>query len=151
MRHQLRQLATATERYLQRATKETRAQVAEALDKAYRVLKVQPPGRDVAGPKQDKLPRGKKGPSANDLTGKTYGALRALEPHRRLKAGWTWIVYCLSCGKLQDRNGSQLSRGYRDHCVFCRAHKRAKAPLPAPSLAEIEAFRRNFQYGERYQ
>lgn len=53
------------------------------------------------------------------MAGKTFGALRAVEPCRNMRAGWTWLCWCLTCGAIQDRLGSHLRSGYRADCSVC--------------------------------
>lgn len=145
MRHQLRALAQATERFLTNPSKEHRTRLSGALEDAYRILQVRPKSGEL--PRLAGISRGR----AHDLTGYTFGALRALEVHRKLKAGYSWLAYCLTCGKIQHRLGTHLVGGHRDHCVFCRAYKppgRAQE-MPAPNFQAISDYRENFETRRR--
>lgn len=89
-----------------------------------------------------------RGPQRVDLAGQVFGGLQAIERHRSLRPGWTWIAYCLTCGSLQDRLGTHLTGGHRDGCKFCGASEAPGRKHKAPSKARVKAFREAFGRGE---
>lgn len=89
-----------------------------------------------------------RGPQRVDLAGQVFGGLQAIERHRSLRPGWTWIAYCLTCGSLQDRLGTHLTGGHRDSCKFCGASEAPGRKHKAPSKARVKAFREAFGRGE---
>lgn len=85
-----------------------------------------------------------------DLRGKVCGALKALEPHRKLRAGTTWLCFCLACGRIQDRLGTHLRGGHSTGCKWCGARKapsRAKRAKP-PEPERLERFRAEVARGK---
>lgn len=76
------------------------------------------------------------------MAGKTFGALRAVEPCRNMRAGWTWLCWCLTCGAIQDRLGSKLRSGLHDTCTSCGAKacpKRKTARAAEPGAWDLAA------------
>lgn len=82
------------------------------------------------------------------MAGKTFGALRAVEPCRNMRAGWTWLCWCLTCGAIQDRLGSQLRSGYRANCTRCGASSVPTNSKPSPSAKELAAAKEAIGSGE---
>lgn len=89
-------------------------------------------------------PRGKRAFVPNPVSrNEVFGALKALEPHRSLRAGKTWLCFCLACGRIQDRLGTHLRGGHRTGCKWCGARKAPSREQRAnpPEPERLERFR----------
>lgn len=77
-----------------------------------------------------------------DVKGMAFGPLVALEVHRRLKAGRTWVMWCRACGALSDRLATHLRGGVRIRCKWCRADREPENPIKTkPKRRRIDKFR----------
>lgn len=79
-----------------------------------------------------------------NVVGRRFGALVAVRAHRRLKAGITWVCYCVNCGRLQDRLITKLRSERPEHrrCKWCKlaVARRGIVHCVAPVGHEIDAF-----------
>lgn len=82
------------------------------------------------------------------MEGKTFGPLTVIEQGTLQRAGWTWVCWCLWCGRLQERLGSHLRSGYRSSCRACGSKEQPPhgwARYAKPSDKRVAAFKEHMR------